>query len=76
MKESKTPAELQAMIMVEAAKHPECRAMGSVTVTPNEGGSWSHSFIRSGGGPWTPACEEQIGAFVADLRAQYDARAS
>jgi hypothetical protein len=72
-KPTKTESELQAMIMDELRRHPECGNVDAVAITHPLDRPWDVLAIRSGAS-LKPECEERIREITDRLCAQYDLR--
>ena len=70
-KESKTRAELEALLMDELKKHPECSNVEGMAITRPVGRPWDVAVLRDGPGIRVE-CRQKIYEITNRLVAQYD----
>jgi hypothetical protein len=70
-KATKTRAELEALLMAEVRRHPECGQVGAAFITRPTAQNWNFGLLRNG--PAIPVeCERKVGDYARQLQAQYD----
>jgi hypothetical protein len=71
MKRSKTREELEAMVMIEARRYPDCAKVEAVAVTRPLGRPWDIAVVPDGPQISVP-CHLRIHGIVQRLCAEYD----
>jgi hypothetical protein len=75
-KPTKTRAELEVLFMTELRKHPACRVVGAIAISPGVGRLW-HVALERDGSCIQPECRHRIWEITETLCSQFDlARAS
>jgi hypothetical protein len=71
MKQSKTRAELEILLMTELRKNPVCSSVDAVTITHGVGRLWNVA-VEADGHRIRPDCRQKIWEITERLCSQYD----